>query len=94
MVVFGLTVILGVTEPLDQAYVPPGIEVVAFNVAFCPLQIAALLTVTTGSGLITIVEGVLALTQPAGEVYTRLYVVVAAGEPVMEEVVWPPGLQA
>jgi hypothetical protein len=28
----------------------------------------ALLTVTTGNGLITMVDGVLALTQPAGEV--------------------------
>lgn len=67
---------------------------VEFNVAFCPLQMAALLTVTTGKGLTTIVAGVLALTQPAGEVYTRLYVVVAAGEPEMEEVVCPPGLHA
>jgi len=68
VVAFGLTVMLGVTEPFDQAYVPPGIEVVAFKVAFCPLQMVALLTVTTGNGLITMVDGVLALTQPAGEV--------------------------
>ena len=93
MVVFGFTVMLAVLAPFDHAYVPPGIEVVEFSVAFCPLQMVALLTVITGKGSTTMVEGVLGLTQPAGEVYTRLYVVVAAGEAVMEEVVCPPGDQ-
>ena len=52
MVVVGLTVIVCVVAPPgDHKYVPPVTEGVAVNVADCPLQIVALLTVTLGPGV-------------------------------------------
>ena len=89
VVAVGLTVMLAVVSPVLHANVAGRLDV-TFSVEGSPKQMAPSLAVTVSNGFgntLIITEPV--VTQPCGLVTVTLYVVVAAGETVIEAV-FPP----
>jgi hypothetical protein len=78
-----------VAPPGDHKKDPPAIEGVAVIVAFEPAQIVCEVDETVGTGL-TVTVPVEVVVHPL-KVYETVYVVVVAGETVMDAVVAPPG---
>ena len=88
MVAAGVTVVEAPVPPELQEYVlAPAAEIVAV----APVHMVAGVVVTVGKGL-TVTTTVAVFVQPAAEVPVTVYVVVAAGETVVEAPV-PPELQ-
>ena len=90
VVVFGPTVMDELVDPVFHSNAVPEIVEDAFIVADAPLHISMSLAVSVSTGFgktFTVTSPV--LTHPSGLVTVTLYVVVAAGETVMEAVLAP-----
>lgn len=82
-----------VAFPGYHKYVPPPVDGVAVRIADAPSQIVGLFTETVGAEALTVTVDV-AFVEPQPEIeYVTVYVDVAVGETVMEDVVSPPGDQ-